>query len=207
MKLKFKNTPEQVELIKAMGSKRPEVSREASEAFAAFIGPVIQQVLSQADTASAVYSDVVYDEDDNPSYPLDLFFEQRNADNYISVVQQNIAGGLPSSQIAGANELKVATYRLDAAVSFLKKYARRGRLDVVSKAVERMAQEVLVKQERDAWVVILKGLSGVSSKCLLIQFLSFGPRHKGRGQSQDQATPPSHGIRRDKSKDAWRPHA
>ena len=46
MKLKFKNTPEQVELIKAMGSKRPEVSREASEAFAAFIGPVIQQVLS-----------------------------------------------------------------------------------------------------------------------------------------------------------------
>ena len=45
MKLKFKNTPEQVELIKAMGSKRPEVSREASEAFAAFIGPVIQQVL------------------------------------------------------------------------------------------------------------------------------------------------------------------
>ena len=35
MKLKFKNTPQQVELIKAMGSKRPEVSREASEAFAA----------------------------------------------------------------------------------------------------------------------------------------------------------------------------
>ena len=159
MKLKFKNTPEQVELIKAMGSKRPEVSREASEAFAAFIGPVIQQVLSQADTASAVYSDVVYDEDDNPSYPLDLFFEQRNADNYVTVFQQNIAGGLPSSQIAGANELKVSTYRLDAAVSFLKKYARRGRLDVVSKAVERMAQEVLVKQERNAWAVILKALS------------------------------------------------
>ena len=148
MKFKFKNTPEQVELIKAMGSKRPEVSREATEAFAAFIGPVIQQVLSQADTASAVYSDVVYDEDDNPSYPLDLFYEQRNADNYVTVFQQNIAGGLPSSQVAGANELKVATYKLDAAVSFLKKYARRGRLDVVSKAVERMAQEVLVKQER-----------------------------------------------------------
>ena len=159
MKFKFKNTPEQVELIKAMGSKRPEVSREATEAFAAFIGPVIQQVLSQADTASAVYSDVVYDEDDNPSYPLDLFYEQRNTDNYVSVVQQNVAGGLPSSQIAGANELKVATYRLDSAVSFLKKYARRGRLDVVSKAVERMAQEVLVKQERNAWAVLLKALS------------------------------------------------
>jgi hypothetical protein len=159
MKLKFKNTPEQVELIKAMGSKRSEVSSEATEAFAAFIGPVIQQVLSQADTASAVYADVLYDEDDNPSYPLDLFYEQRNKDNYVTVFQQNTAGGLPSSQVAGANELKVSTYKLDSAVSFLKKYARRGRLDVVSKAVERMAQEVLVKQERNAWAVILKALS------------------------------------------------
>ena len=77
----------------------------------------------------------------------------------MTVFQQNIAGGLPSSQVAGANELKVSTYRLDAAVSFLKKYARRGRLDVVSKAVERMAQEVLVKQERNAWAVLLKALS------------------------------------------------
>jgi hypothetical protein len=159
MKLKFKNTPEQVELIKAMGSKRPETSREATEAFAAFIGPVIQQVLLQADTASAIYSNVEFDEDDNPSYPLDLFYEQRNADNYVTTWSQNMAGGLPSSQIAGAQELKIQTYRLDSAVSFLKKYARRGRLDVVSKAVERMAQEILVKQERNAWAVVLKALS------------------------------------------------
>jgi hypothetical protein len=32
-------------------------------------------------------------------------------------------------------------------------------LDVVSKAVERMAQEILVKQERNAWAVVLKALS------------------------------------------------
>jgi len=159
MKLKFKNTPEQVELIKAMGSKRPETSREATEAFAAFIGPVIQQVLLQADTASAIYSNVEFDEDDNPSYPLDLFYEQRNADNYVTTWSQNMAGGLPSSQVSGAQELKIQTYRLDSAVSFMKKYARRGRLDVVSKAVERMAQEILVKQERNAWAVVLKALS------------------------------------------------
>jgi hypothetical protein len=55
--------------------------------------------------------------------------------------------------------MKVATYRLDSAVSFLKRYARRGRLDVVSKAVERMANEVLVKQERNAWAVALKTLA------------------------------------------------
>ena len=48
---------------------------------------------------------------------------------------------------------------MDSAVSFLKRYARRARLDVVGKAVERMAQEVLVKQERNGWAVILKALA------------------------------------------------
>ena len=159
MKLKLKNTPEQVELIKAMGSKNPEISRPATEAFAAFIGPVVQQVLDQANTAAYVYTDVEYDEDDNPSYPLDLFYDQRGTDNYVTIWAQNMAGGLPSSQIAGNAELKVATYKLDSAVSFLKKYARKSRLDVVSKSVERMANEVLVKQDRNAWAVLLKGLA------------------------------------------------
>jgi hypothetical protein len=61
-------------------------------------------------------------------------------------------------------ELKIATYRLDSAVSFNKKYARKARLDVVSGALDRMAQEVLVKQERNAWAVILKALANASTK-------------------------------------------
>ena len=157
MKIKLKNTPEQVELVKAMGSRDVAVAREASEAFAAFIGPVVSKVLMQAGTASAIYSDAPYDEDDNPSLPLDLWFDQ--AQDYVTVWSQNVAGGLPSSAVEGFSELKVSTYRLDSAVSFLKRYARRGRLDVVSKAVERMSNEVLVKQERNAWAVVLKALA------------------------------------------------
>lgn len=162
MKLKLKNTPEQVELIKAMASKNATTSREAQEAFAAFLGPVIQKVLNQAGTASAVYTDAPYDEDDSPSYPLDLYYDE--SDNHITVWSQGMAGGMPTSHVEGMKELKISTYRLDSAVSFLKKYARRGRLDVVSKAVERMAQEVLVKQERNAWAVILKALGEATTK-------------------------------------------
>ena len=164
MKIKLKNTPEQVELIKAMGSKSPEISRPATEAFAAFIGPVVQQVLNQANTASYIYTDVEYDEDDNPSYPLDLFYDQNGKDPYVTIWSQQMAGGLPSSQIAGNAELKVATYKLDSAVSFLKKYARKSRLDVVSKGIERMANEILVKQDRNAWAVALKGLAEAKGK-------------------------------------------
>ena len=157
MKLKLKNTAEQIELVKAMGSRDTAVAAEANQAFAAFLGPVVAKVLMQAATASAIYTDLPYDEDDRPSIPLDLWYD--GGEGYVTTWSQNVAGGLPTSTVEGFAEMKVATYRLDSAVSFLKRYARRGRLDVVSKAVERMANEVLVKQERNAWAVALKTLA------------------------------------------------
>ena len=157
MEIKLKNTPEQVELIKAMGSKNSQVAREATEAIAAFLAPVIKKVLMTAGTASTIYRDVEFDEDSDPSIPLDLFYNE--GAGYVSVWSQSQAGGMPTSQIEGMKEVKFGTYRLDSAVSFNKKYARKSRLDVVSKAIERMVNEVLVKQERNAWAVILKALS------------------------------------------------
>ena len=164
MKLKLKNTPEQVELIKAMGSKDPSVAREAQEAFAAFLGPVIQKVLLTAGTASNIFVDSQFDEDDSPSYPLDLYYGE--GEGYVTVWSQNMAGGLPTSQVEGMKEVKIATYRLDSAVSFNKRYARRARLDVISKAIERMANEVLIKQERNAWAVVMKSLADAETNSL-----------------------------------------
>tara|TARA_Y100000588_G_scaffold395138_1_gene520378 strand:+ start:22894 stop:24048 length:1155 start_codon:yes stop_codon:yes gene_type:complete len=164
MKLKLKNTPEQVELVKAMGSKDPSTAREAQEAFAAFLGPVIQKVLLTAGTASNIFVDSQFDEDDSPSYPLDLYYGE--GEGYVTVWSQHMAGGLPTSQVEGMKEVKIATYRLDSAVSFNKRYARRARLDVISKAIERMANEVLIKQERNAWAVVMKSLADAETNSL-----------------------------------------
>jgi hypothetical protein len=157
MQIKLKETPEQVELIRAMGSKNPTVAREATEAIANFIGPVIKKILETAGTAAKIYTDVEYDEDADPSIPLDLFYNEGTG--YVQVWSQNQAGGLPTSQIEGVKEVKFGSYRLDSAVSWNKKYARKSRLDVVSKAIEKMVQEVLVKQEKNGWAVILKALA------------------------------------------------
>jgi len=157
MQIKLKNTPEQVELIKAMGSKNASVAREATEAIAAFLAPVIKKVLLTAGTASTIYSDVEFDEDSDPSLPLDLFYNE--GAGYVTVWSQAQAGGLPTSQVEGMKEVKFGTYRLDSAVSFNKKFARKSRLDVVSKAIERMVNEVLTKQEKNGWAVILKALA------------------------------------------------
>ena len=97
MRLKLKNTLEQVELIKKVGSRNVVESAEAMEALAAFVGPVIQKVLAQAGTAGMIYRDMEYNEDDSPSYPLDLYYNE--AAGLVSVWAQNVAGGLPSNYI------------------------------------------------------------------------------------------------------------
>jgi hypothetical protein len=160
----LKNTPEQNELIKAMGSNNMSVARQATEAVAAFLGPVIKEVLKTAGTATRIYRDISFNEDDDQTIPLDLFYNEGTG--YITVWSQNTAGGLPTSQVEGVKELKFGTYRIDSAVSFNKKYARKSRLDVVSKSIERLAQEILVRQEKNAWAVILKALAEASTKTI-----------------------------------------
>lgn len=161
MRIKLKNTPEQVELVKALGSKNKLTSLEAQEALAAFIAPVAREVLEKAGTANLIYTSDTYNEDDQPSVPLDLYYNE--GVDFVQVWQQNIAGGLPTSQVYGVDEMLVSTYRLDSAVSMLKKYARKARLDVVSKTITKMLQEVLVKQERNQWSIALKALGEAST--------------------------------------------
>lgn len=164
MKIKFDNSPEQVELIAKAGSKNRVEAAEAQEALAAFIAPVAQKVLSTAGSANLLFKDLPYDEDDSPSIPLDLYYNEKVG--YITVWSQTIAGGLPASQVAGIDEMKVATFRFDSAISMLKKYARKHRLDVVAKSISKMLTEVLIKQERNGWSVALKALAEARTNTL-----------------------------------------
>ena len=161
MKIQFDKNPEQVELIKALASDNKSVALEAQEAFAAFISTVVQQVLLQAGTSSMIYRDIEFNEDDSPSIPLDLYYGQ--GEGAISVWSQTVGGGLPTNFVQGLQEMKVNTYRLDSAIAMDKRYVRKARLDVVAAGLERMANEILVKQERNAWAVILKVLADAST--------------------------------------------
>lgn len=165
MKFKLKENPEQIELLKAVGSKNLSVSMQAQETLAAFLGPVVQKVLLRAGIVSTIYTDSPYDEDDSPSYPLDTLYNE--GAGYIQTWSQSVAGGFPTSEVTGVSEMKIATYPLNSGFSFNKRYARRSRLDVISKFIERMLNGVLIKQERNGWAVILKALAEAKTKCSL----------------------------------------
>ena len=163
MKIVLKRTDEQVELIKAMASRNREVAYEAQIALAQFIGPVLAEVINNAPTVSNLFTSLQFNAEDNPSIPLDLYYDIFDED-YIKVYSQSVAGGLPQNIVQPtASELKVATYKLDSAVAFDKKYAAKRRLDVVSKTFTRVAQEVMLKQERTSANLLLTALAQAST--------------------------------------------
>jgi hypothetical protein len=160
--IKLKKDAKQIELVKAIGSKVKSESLAAQEAFAAAVGPVIGKVLMQLGTASLIYQDYEYGEDEAPIFPLDMYYNE--GAGAITVWSASKAGGLPSSWVESSGEVRFTTYTIDSAVHFDKKYARKTfAFNVLSRSVERMINEILLKQERQAWATILRALGEARS--------------------------------------------
>ena len=163
MKITLKRTPEQLELIKAMASRNRAVALEAQVALAEFIGPVLAEVINNAPTLSNLFTPLQFNADDNPSIPLDLYYDVA-AEDYITVYSQSAAGGLPQNQVLPTvSEMKIHTYTLDSALSFDKRYAAKSRMDVISKTFTRLAQEILFKQEKTSANLLLGSLAGATT--------------------------------------------
>jgi len=146
-----------------MASRNRETAYEAQVALAEFIGPVLAEVINNAPTISNLFTSLQFNAEDNPSIPLDLYYDIFDED-YIKVYSQTVAGGLPQNIVQPlASELKLATYKLDSAVAFDKKYAAKSRLDVVSKSFTRVAQEVMLKQERTSANLLMTALAQAST--------------------------------------------
>jgi hypothetical protein len=163
MKITLKRTPEQIELIRAMASRNRAVAMEAQVALAEFIGPVLAEVINNAPTLSNLFTPLQFNADDNPSIPLDLYYDVA-AEDYITVYSQSAAGGLPQNQVLPTvSEMKIHTYTLDSALSFDKRYAAKSRMDVISKTFTRLAQEILFKQEKTSANLLLGSLANANT--------------------------------------------
>lgn len=164
MKITLKNTPEQVALIKAMASRDPIVRMEANTAFAEFVGPVMAQVINNAPVLSNLYSQLpAFDFDTPPTVPLDLYADITDTD-FLHIWSQSAAGGLGTNEFKPATqEMYIPTYNLTSAWSFDRKHVAKSRLDVVSKSLTRVAQEILYKQENFAAGPLFSALANAST--------------------------------------------
>lgn len=164
-KIKFNNTPEQKSLFKAIASNNRDEAYEAQYALAAFVGPVIKKVLEQAPVISNLYEELPISENEPQTLPLDSFSDIGEQD-YYRVVGMTMAGGLPTNFDYGMEEVHFHSMRFESFVSCYRKYARAGRLDVLSKMITRMANETLVKQEINLVAPILYAVANAGTNGL-----------------------------------------
>lgn len=148
-------------ILRAMASRNKNEAWEAQETLAAFVGPTIDQVLDQAATSNLIFRKHTYDQDTNPSIPLDLF--DGNTEGLLTVWSQTIAGGLATNHVSGMDDFRFTVDTIDSAVSCLKQYAQNARLDVVQAMINKMAQEMLVKSEYLNWATLLAALANSRS--------------------------------------------
>lgn len=145
------------EILKAMASRNKTEAWEAQEAFAAFVGPTIDQVLDQTATSNLVFQKFSYDSGSNPSIPLDLL--ENNTEGLITVWSETLAGGLATNHISGTDDFRFTVENLTSAVSCLKQYAQGARMDVMTIMIKRMVQEILAKSEYLNWSTLLASVA------------------------------------------------
>lgn len=148
-------------MIKSLASRNRAEFEEATEAVAAFINDVALTVVEQAPVISNLFNTETYNEGASPSIPLDTYFDIRDK-NYLQVWTQAAPGGMATNQVWGLSEQMVSTYSLDSAWSMDKKYAKEARLNVLAATIERIAGEILVKQETNSADILTAALGAAT---------------------------------------------
>lgn len=159
LKVSFDRTPEQIALVKAMGSANRTESLAAMEAVAAVMTQPILQVIEQAPVISNLYSTLTYESGTPSSIPLDDYFDVRQR-NFLNTWTASQPGGTATNFVQGATELYVQTYPIESAISMNKNYLRAGNINHLANQLTRLVQEVLLVQETNAAFVLFNSLAG-----------------------------------------------
>ena len=159
LKIKFERTPEQLDLVKRMGSKNKTESMAAAEALAAVMTQPILQVIEQAPVITNLYQTLTYSAGQASTIPLDPYFDVR-ARNFLNVWTQSQPGGSSQNFNDGATELWVQTIPMVSEVSANKNQLRAGNLDYLAAYLTRLVQEVLLVQETNAAFTLFNSLAG-----------------------------------------------
>lgn len=160
LNIEIKKTPEQIALARQLGSRNTTESLAAAEAIAAVVSQPLLAVIQQAPVFSNFFAIQTYGPDEAPTIPLSQLFDTKQP-GYFLVWSQTMPGGLATQQMQGANDLVVSTHPLDGSASLDKKFMRvqQPRINEISNALTRLANEVLVKQNLHATNILMGALA------------------------------------------------
>lgn len=149
--MNLKGTPEQKELIRKIGSANKAESWEAQEAAAKFITAPVLEAIKEASLAPMIYKDLEFDADDNPTIPLDPYYNENYA-GFFSIWSSTMADGLATNLVdVPTKEVQVQMVDFKSAVSFNRKHALKGRLSILSDSMLHFTNEFVHLQNINAF--------------------------------------------------------
>ncbi len=157
-KITFDRSEKQIELMQKLGSKNRTESLAAQEALGAALSQPILQVIDQAPVISNLFQKQTYDAGTAPSIPLDPFFDVKQR-NFLQIWGQSAAGGNATNLVQGANEVYVGTYNLTSAFELKKRWLRANRINVLEAVINRLINELLIKQNNNSAQVLMTALA------------------------------------------------
>lgn len=151
-------TPEQQAIVRELASNNRTESLAAAEAIAAVVNRPLLQVIEQAPVFANWFQVYSIGPKEAPKLPLSLFFDIK-ARNYLHVFTQGMAGGTATNFVQGISDMYVGTYTFQGAASLDKSFIEAADMQAVAQTLERLAQEVLVNQNRNATNIIMASLA------------------------------------------------
>lgn len=158
LKVQFDKTPEQIDLVKRMGSSNRTEALAALEAVAAVMTTPILRVIEQANVVSNLYQTLTYEAGSSPTIPLDDYFDIR-AKNFLTSWSMSQPGGTATNFVQGATELYVQTYPIGSAISLNRNYLKAGNIDHLANHLSRLVQEILLIQQTNGAFVLFNSLA------------------------------------------------
>ena len=139
-------------LLKDSGSNDFRVAMAAQRQFA----KALELPLREGVMAGDIVSDIFEVEDFEPGVPVEYplsFLAPGTEKDYVAFTIPN-QGVLPSKHIEG-DYVMVPTYDVGAAISWLLKYAKYARWNIIQKALEVFEMEFVKKDNDDGWHTLL----------------------------------------------------
>ena len=162
MKIKLKEKTEHIELVKAMGSRDNEASREAMRVFANLVGPLAKKVLDETNAIDGFYDTLSVGEYEPRTIPLDDYHNISDAD-YVRVSFSSRPGDLAYNQLTGADDVAFSTAFISSAIAYYKKYLKAGRINHAENGIRKMINEVRFKMKRQGIQPILDSLANTTT--------------------------------------------
>ena len=154
----IKLTPEQQSIVRELASNNRTESLAAQEAIAAAVNRPLLQIIEQAPVFANWFQLYSVGPNEAPKLPLSLFFDIKQRD-YLHVFTQSMAGGMATNFVQGISDMYVSTYPYQGGASLDKSFIRSSNLQAVAQTLERIAQEVLILQNRNATNIIMASLA------------------------------------------------